>query len=306
MTRPHFVILASLAVGLTACGGGGGEGQPADQGQELVIGGDDAAAMASSLYQMPTPNELFAIVRDMAGEGQKRMMNPAANVDRYASLPARALNFGVYATDLVYASYFKLNVEVVRYYLAVKKLGEKVGVQGAFNDNDFVRLEANLTRGNNDSLEVLSNEAYYKAYTKLQQDDMGPILALVLAGGWVESMHLVMHQIVSFDPASPLTSRVAEQKVSLEHLLDLMEQHKQDPNVAPWLERLAAIRDIFDRLETKRVPHDGKSSSGRMVLGDDVQVNLTAEQYDQLYKAVEQLREEIVRPEDQASVKPNA
>jgi len=129
---------------------------------------------------------------------------------------------------------------------------------------------------------------------------------LVLAGGWTESMHLVMHQIVTFDAASPLVGRVADQKVSLEHLLDLMDQHKQDPNVAPWMARLSAIRDIFDRLPTKRVPHEGKSSSGRMVLGDDLRVEMTNEQYQELYNAVEQLREDIVRPEDQASVKPNA
>jgi hypothetical protein len=101
-------------------------------------------------------------------------------------------------------------------------------------------------------------------------------------------------------------ARVVEQKVSLEHLLDLMEEHKADPNVAPWREKLAAIRDIFDRLDTKRMPHSGKSPSGRMVLGDDVIVTLTSAQYEQLSKAVEQLREEMIRPEDQASVKPNA
>ena len=43
-----------------------------------------------------------------------------------------------------------------------------------------------------------------------------------------------------------------------------------------------------------------------MVLGDDVVVSLTAEQYEQISEAVEQLRDEIIRTEDQASIKPNA
>ena len=38
-----------------------------------------------------------------------------------------------------------------------------------------------------DSLEVISNEAYFRAYQKLQDEEMGPTLALVLAGGWVEA-----------------------------------------------------------------------------------------------------------------------
>ncbi len=65
--------------------------------------------------------------------------------------------------------------------------------QRRFTDADFVRLEANLTRG--DSLEVISNDAYQRAYEKMQQESMGPVLAMVLAGGWLESMHLVMRQI---------------------------------------------------------------------------------------------------------------
>ena len=57
-------------------------------------------------------------------------------------------------------------------------------------------MEANLTRG--DSLEVISNEAYTKAYSKLQDEEMGATLSMVLAGGWVESMHLLFRQIEAF------------------------------------------------------------------------------------------------------------
>ncbi len=92
-----------------------------DAGPGLVIGGDGTEDTVASIYQMPTPNELFNLVRDLAGEGQKRMLNPASNVDRYVSLKSRAFNFGVYSTDLVYASYFKLNVEVARYYLTMQE-----------------------------------------------------------------------------------------------------------------------------------------------------------------------------------------
>jgi hypothetical protein len=65
------------------------------------------------------------------------------------------------------ASYFKLNVEVARYYLTTKKLAEGLDLSSAFNDADFVRLESNLTKG--DSLEVISNEAYMKAYGEIAE-----------------------------------------------------------------------------------------------------------------------------------------
>lgn len=293
----HANALPVLAAALLMACGGAGE-QDATEAPSLVIGDGDAPA-ATSLYQMPTPNELFTIVREMAGEGQKRMMNPAANVDRYATLAKRAVNFGIYSTDLIYASYFDLNVEVVRYYLTVKKLGDQLGLTAAFNEHDFVRLESNLASG--DSLEIISNEAYYRAYEKLQEGQMGTTLALVLAGGWVESMHLVIQQIDAFDPADPLVTRVAEQKVTLEHLIDMLEPLAGDASVAPVRDELAAIRAIYDRMVVKRTAGAGTSSSGRMVLGDDVQVEMTAADYEDLSRAVEGLRARLVLTENEAT-----
>jgi len=289
--RPASFSVLLLPALIAACGTAENDGGANDK---LVVGDSASVAPGTALYQMPTPNELFAIVRVMAGEGRKQAMNPVASADQYTTLTRRSFNFGVYCTDLIYASYFKLTAEVVRYYLTVKKLGDQLGISGAFSEGDFARLERNLANG--DSLEVISNDAYYKAYEKLQQEEMGPALSLVLAGGWVESMHLVMDQVGPFDPSAPLVQRVAEQKFSLEHLIDLMTVYGEDPNVAPVRDRLIALRDIYDQLPLQRTAHAGKSASGRMVLGDDLRVQLTAERFDQLREAVEALRSDLVQP----------
>ena len=283
---------------LAGCGGGATTDDAATTGQtDLVIGGDEA--VVSSLYQMPTPNELFGLVRKMAGEGHKRMLNPASNADRYVTRKARAVNFGVYATDLVYASSFKLNVEVARYYLTSKKLADKMGLASAFTDGDFIRLESNLTRG--DSLEVISNQAYQRAYEKLQEEQMGPVLAMVLAGGWLESMHLVVRQVEAFGKSDALMARVAEQKVTLEHLIGLMEDHKADPELASIYAEMKELRDIYDQLNVTRAPHQGASTSGRMVLGDDITVELTDDKFNDLVQAIDRLRAEWTKPEDKTN-----
>ncbi|MBZ0207823.1 MAG: hypothetical protein K8H89_16020 [Flavobacteriales bacterium] len=286
--------LIALAAFLVSCA------SPADRKDSeqdtLIIGGDDASDHTENLYQMPTPNELFQIVRTMSGEGQKRMMSPAKNVERYATMPKKALNFGVYATDLVYASTYKITSEVVRYYLTCKKLGDELGLGGSFNDQDFVRLERNLTRG--DSLDVISNEAYERAYRRMQDERMGPTLALVLAGGWIESMHLVSRQVLHFDASDPLVMRVAEQKTSLDHLIDMMEQYKDDPGVAEARNNLLELRDIYDTFPVVRSEHQGASPSGRMILGEDVNVIMTPEGFKDLVDTLEIMREAIIRPED--------
>ncbi len=289
--KPVIVLLAVL---LAACSTPAGHEEPKED--TLVIGGYDASADAASIYQMPTPNELFQLVQAMSGEGQKQMMSPAKHVQRYATSGKKALNFGVYATDLVYASTYKITSEVVRYYLTCKKLGDELGLAGSFTDQDFVRLERNLIRG--DSMDVISNEAYERAYRRLQEEEMGPTLALVLTGGWVESMHLVARQVIHVDADDPLVQRVAEQKAGLDHLIEMMEQFKGDSAVVHMQRELIGLRDIYDTFPVLRTEHKEKSTSGRPILGDDVLVIITPEGFKQLVSALETLREDIIRPED--------
>lgn len=282
-----------------ACGGGD---EAARDTPELVIGGDGTETHAATLYQMPTPNELFSLVRDMAGASQEKMLNPAANAGRYASLRGRAVNFGVYATDLVYASYFRMNAEVARYYLTTKRMAEGLGIASAFTEHDYIRLERNLARGNSDSLELISSSAYMQAYAKLQDERMGAVLAMVVAGGWVESMHLVNWQIEMHGRNEALMARVAEQKVTLEHLIDMMAEHTGDADVQDLRKRLIAVRDVYDHITVRRAAPEGPSASGRMVLGDDVQLEMTDEKYMELVKVVEALRADLTRPEDEPNV----
>jgi hypothetical protein len=282
-----------LAFLLAACGGGEVSQEPENM---LVIGGQDAGAAATNLYQMPTPNELFGLVRELAGAGRKQLLSPASNADRYVSRKARAINFGVYATDLVYASSFKMNVEVARYYLTSRKLAGSLGISQSFSDADFVRLEANLTRG--DSLEVISNAAYMRAYEKLQEEEMGPVLVQVLAGGWLESMHLLVHQIELLGGSDALMARVAEQKVTLEQLINMMEPLAADADVAAVRAELLGLREIYDAVNVKRALHAGRSASGRMVLGDDITVELTAEKFRDLAQAMKRLRDQWTAPEN--------
>jgi hypothetical protein len=294
--RSTDLLFLGTAFLFTACGGGQ---EPADKTPMLVIG-DGETVSAAVIHQMPTPNELFVLVRDLSGEGNKRLLNPASQADRYVSLKSRAVNFGIYSTDLVYASSFGLNVEVARYYLATKKLAEALGLNSVFTDAEFVRLESNLTRG--DSLEVISNDVYLRAYERLQGEDMGPMLAMVLVGGWVESMHVMMGHREALAGDKEILARVAEQKATLEHLVALLGAQAGNTDIAALRLRLESILDIYDQLNVQRKAHAGKSSSGRIVLGEDVRLDLTVDKYEQLEQAIRSLRNDLTRTEDQ----PNA
>lgn len=111
-------------------------------------------------------------------------------------------------------------------------------------------------------------------------------------------MHLVSRQVLHFDAEDPLVMRVAEQKTSLDHLIDMMEQYKADPAVSEIRDKLLKLRDIYDTFPVIRSEHQGASPSGRMILGEDVTVIVTPEGFKDLVDALETMREDIIRPED--------
>lgn len=71
--------------------------------------------------------------------------------------------------------------------------------------------------------------------------------------------------------------------------------------MASVLKDLLAIRDVYDQVNVQRVAHQGASSSGRLVLGDDVKVELTDDGYKALTTAVDELRARMIAPEDKAN-----
>jgi len=77
----------------------------------------------------------------------------------------------------------------------------------------------------------------------------------------------------------------------------MMRPNESDADVASVMTDLLAIRDIYDQVNVKRVVHQGPSTTGRMVLGDDVEVELTDEKYQALKTAVDELRGRMIQPE---------
>ena len=55
-------------------------------------------------YAVPTPNELFEIIKLQGGQQKVGVVNSLDKKDNYVELKDKAMNFGVYSADLAYMS----------------------------------------------------------------------------------------------------------------------------------------------------------------------------------------------------------
>jgi hypothetical protein len=286
------LIAAPLAAGLlfTSCGGEKHEG---DEHMTDTTKVDSTAMVNNDMmgnemsYQVPSPGEMLSFIKDVGGKNNKNtsFLNPPSNAKNYADAKAKALNFGIYSCDLSYCSIFEIGSDALKYFAVVKQLGDEIGVATTIRPEMMKRLEANV--GNPDSLAIISDDIYFSSFETLQNGQQGGTLALVIAGGYIESLNIVCG-LTKYDAKSPAVQRVADQKYTLDNIIEFMKKYESDAGVKEVSGQLADLKSVFDKLTEKQIeaPKDGKKN----VLGGGTVLEINADQYKAICEKVNSIR----------------
>ncbi len=258
--------------------------------QDIVI----AETFNQVSYQVPTPNELFSIIKDVNISFDAGVLNNPSNLEKYTTKKTQALNFGVYSADLAFAVSFGAGNESLKYFSVIKNIGDVLNVNNAFDQTVFDRIEKNIQEGQSDSLFKLSDETYYNAYSYLEQNKRGTTLALIVLGGWVESLYIMMN-LGEFEEGNALSSSIADQKLTLENLFEFMSNYQEDVEVSEMMESLIDLEVIFSNLGQTDFEEVSTSLEGDVTMfegGSDL--ILSEEKFNELKEAVNELRSSIV------------
>jgi hypothetical protein len=161
-------------------------------------------------------------------------------VNTYSTDFSRALNLGIYGADLGYVSLYNQNQDALGYLASIKQLSDKLGLSAAFDAPTLERIKNNIT--NKDSMMVLVGLAYRGSDSYLKSSQRTDISSLILAGGWVESMHFALSAYKS-KPSDQIRYRIAEQKQALTSLIKIlnMQESEQAKELNTMLGDLAKV-----------------------------------------------------------------
>jgi hypothetical protein len=175
----------------------------------------------------------------------------------------------------------------------VKKLGDELGISGAISETMADRIKKNI--GKNDSLTSISNALYYSAISELEKSDKASVLALVIAGGWIESMNLVTNMIKKFDATNPAIERIAEQKFTLDNLIGYMDKYQTDESVASVKAQMLELKAAYDQLSEQQTTGGISSQGGKKVLGGGSQITITEEQYNAIAGKIKSIHDSFTQ-----------
>lgn len=289
MNKSTLLFLSALTVfSLSSCGGGE-KSEDTDSVDSTKTEEPKTGPVSETFFQVPSPGEMLTFIKMVGGKNNKNIsfLNSPANNKNYADSKLQALNFGIYSCDLSYCSIFEIGSESLKYFKIVKMMGDQIGVSTAIKPEVIKRLESNISSP--DSLAVITDDVYFSSFEALEDSKQGPTLALVVAGGWIESIYIAIN-LAKYETNSPVIERLADQKYTLENLIEFLKKHETDPNVAAVKVDFESLLAEFNKMgEADAKPLKSKEK-GAATLSGGKQLVITEEVYNAITGKIKSIR----------------
>jgi hypothetical protein len=197
------------------------------------------------LFSIPAPMQISKMVKEAGIAYNRNYLNPTESLSKYSSTFKQALNLGVYGADLGYLNTYDQLPDAAMYFGVVKVLSKELGILASINQDMISRFEAN--KENRDSVMSIVSSMYRDADSYLMNNERNEIGIIILAGGWIESLHFLT-KIASESKSDLIINRIAEQKYPLDNLIELMRPYygKQSDEFDELLAALVDLATIFD------------------------------------------------------------
>ncbi len=291
-----LVIFSVLTATALMVGCNGDNGNVENQIDDSVATGknpDEFNKAKQVIYGIPSPIETAMLMKRAGAKYNQDYLNPISNLGNYTTTKSMALNLGVYSTDLSFASMFDQSQASIKYLSATKKLADDLGILNAIDKTIITRMETNIN--NRDSLMQIISETFMNSNSFLKENDRAEIAAIILAGGWLEGLYVGSQVAKNTASNKELIERIADQRLSLNTLISLMGEYKDDPNVKEVLPDMQRLKAIFDKIQTSSSKMEVTEKNGKSIISSKSEVKVTTEVFNEICKTVAEIRTNIIK-----------
>ncbi len=220
------------------------------QAQNTVEGEVPEAEVLEKLMQtIPSPSEFSSLIKKVGIKFNAQLLNSPQNLVNYNTDYKKAINLGIYSTDLGYLNVYEKRDSIGFIYLqSIKTLADKLEV-GSFVD--FGKITSYAMVNNVNGLLAETSYSFDKINRFLVEQNKSHISALILIGGWLETLHLTCQAAKDY-PNDLLDNRIAEQKIILEQLLPILNTYKQGDQMNALYKDLMELNEFFKKIRIKQ------------------------------------------------------
>jgi len=241
--------------------------------EEPVESSQNLKKVKNIFYNVPSPVEVTSIIQKMNLPYHPDLLNPSTNSDNYLTQADKALNMGVYGADLSYIRIYEQYQDAAKFLVVVKKFTRELGIPEEGERAIAKRIEHNLQ--NQDSLLNIITETFTASDSYLKENQRGSTAALIIFGGWIETLYIATNIIDLESPQSDMVKLIVEQRYSVKNLLALLEQFPNEERIKQLLPGLKELNAKFLEIsQEKSGKATLKSKKGKAVIGNKVKLNV--------------------------------
>jgi len=292
------IIFFSIIIFLTsACNTSQEKKVEASKTDQATTNSQDKKLVEQIFYNVPSPLEMAQMTRDAGMQFNSELTNPTENKQYYIDQTTQALNLGVYGADLSYARIFDQVQEAVNFLAVIRELTESLQIPQDKETFALDKIEKHIN--NRDTLLHIITEIYSDMDIYLKENNRGIVAAMIITGGWIEGNYLALQSMNKEKPNEKVLRRVAEQKLSLASLIELIKPHvrtnHKSGQVLADLEELYVIYEDVT-IETKNSGIETDSSKGKTTIKGNTRVEIDQETLQSIQSFINDLRKDITNP----------
>lgn len=299
----RILLVCMVLIVLGAC-----NGSSKKTDEETFLEGLDSAAQTEGptiseevigdiLQQIPSPLEISVLLKDIGKKYNSSFLNSPDNLSKYNTNFKKALNLGIYGTDLGYTNIYEQNQDGIKYIATIKELADGLTIGQFFDIETIGRLATNSK--NLDSLLLITTQNFNSINHYLQSQSRANLSVLLLVGGWIEALHITCQVSEANANNKELQEKIGEQKIILENIMLLLSFYKdQDQNMASLLNDMQDLKAVFDKVN---ITYTYKESTfeivnGVMVIKDNSSstIDITPENIASIKSIINSIRNKII------------
>ena len=250
------------------------------------------------LQQIPSPLEISVMLKESGTRYDQGMLNDPKKTKDYNTNYEKAINLGIYGTDLGYTNIYEQNQDAIFYLNSIKELADELSIGQFFDFGTIKRLATNSS--NLDSLLYLTTKNFNNINAYLQNQKRSNLSILILTGGWLEALHITC-QVAEQNPNNKLlVERIGEQKVIMDNIMLLLSFYSEsNTSMAQYMNELKPLADAFAKVEIIHTYAEPtfEEVDGMLVVKDNStsEVKISPENLKEITSQTQSIRKNIIK-----------
>ena len=256
-----------MVILIAGCRQDAGRKGPGDQDDPRIYSW--TAGERDILYHMSLPAQMTRIFETNQLEFQPGLPNPLDSVSNYDTPFRMAVNLGVYGADLGYVRVMEQEAGTSSYMMVIYSLSGKLNIPREIYSYLLMNLDEYMN--DPDEMAVQIDTIFKSVSLFLRENQQDHLTAAMMLGGWTESLYIASQLYIKSPDNFDLLERIAEQKYSLNYLINSLNQFQDDQVILQYNLMLKNLKRSYDKITIAYEKGDVKV--------DTISKTITANQY---------------------------